>query len=566
VVVLLCLAGAGTAWSYGLLAEYESGDRVFEETLIGEKVVYFHQRTLGEAIVEKDYIVYQFDKDTGQLLARRVHWRDDIRDKLPEVLISRHIAESMVDGDVQTSRLYIISPESDVFPIQPTPTNPCWVVRSLVDGRMIVTIIDAVDGTHLGHGVPPPYTAFSFTGPWECPYYGAWTAWYQSAESWFNTMGYVTEGIQWAERSEIRGHVKSDSTAMFYELNHGGYDSFSYGCDGSSWLSIGAWQVATWMVNYAKMPFTFLGSCEGMCSTDPVSFSDAFRKGSFDSTTTVGYCGMSETRCEICWAFSLDWQDALFNYMNQGWTVKAAFDQANANYPTCFNNDCMVFAGDESFATVPVVERDPWAPLVTVISPDGGEILEQGTLHDIEWIAVDNARVVSITILLSTDGGSTFPDTVAVGEINDSSFTWIVPDVDSKTARIKVVAIDGALKEGYDLSDGDFTLWGSISGVSGPWPEAKPTEVVLDISGGNPVSDGTGITFGIPGSAHVRMGLFDVTGRLIATLIDGRVAEGYHTVRWSSAVGDGIRPAPGIYFVRLECDWGSKTAKAILAR
>jgi hypothetical protein len=320
------------------------------------------------------------------------------------------------------------------------------------------------------------------------------------------------------------------------------------------------------MTDYAKMPFTFLGSCEGMCDTESGSFSYAFRKGSFDSTTTVGYCGMSETRCQICWAYSLDWQDALFNYMNQGWTVKAAFDQANADYPTCYNNDCMIFAGDESFATVPVVERDPWAPVVTVITPDGGETLEHGTVHDIEWIAADNARVVSVTILLSTDGGSTFPDTVAAGETNDSSYTWVVPDIDSKTARIKVVAIDGTLKEGSDQSDGDFTLWGTVSGVGRPSLGLKPAEVVLDVTGGNPVSGATSITFGIPNSAHVRMGLFDVTGRLVTGLLDSRVAEGYHTLRWNSIVDHRVRPVPGIYFVRLECDHGSKTAKAVIAR
>ena len=564
-IALACSMLTVQAGAADRLRQYESSDRQFEETEIGGKTVYFHQRMVGEAIVEKDYIVYQFDSETGRLLARKAHWRDDIPDRLPEALIAGYEAEAMVEGDIQSSRLYLISPESDVFPIAAAPTNPCWVVRSMVDGRMVVTVIDAVYGTELGRGVPPPYTAFSFTGPWDCPYYGAWTAWYQNAESWFNTMGYVTEGIQWAEKAEIRSHVKSGTTAMFYELNHGGYDSFSYGCDGSSFLSLGAWLVAGWMTNFAKMPFTFLGSCEGMCQTGPGSFSDAFRKGSFDSTTTVGYCGMSELRCEICWAYSIDWQDALFDYMDQGWTVKAAFDQANADYPTCFNNDCMIFAGDEGFAVVPVVARDPWPPVVVVSSPNGGEILEAGTLHDIEWVASDNANVDSVMILLSTDGGATFPDTLADGEANDSSYTWIVPDIDTKTARIRVVAVDRALNEGSDLSDADFTLWGTISGIDGQ-TLATPTEVALTVSGANPVSNLTGITFGVPAPAHVRLGLFDVRGRLVATLLDSRVAQGYQTLRWSGALGDAGRLGPGIYFVRLDCDMGSKTAKAVITR
>ncbi|GAH13281.1 unnamed protein product, partial [marine sediment metagenome] len=50
----------------------------------------------------------------------------------------------------------IISPESDVFPIKPTPQNPCWIVRSIDNNKITVTIIDAINGKVLGYGVPPP--------------------------------------------------------------------------------------------------------------------------------------------------------------------------------------------------------------------------------------------------------------------------------------------------------------------------------------------------------------------------------------------------------------------------
>jgi hypothetical protein len=60
-------------------------------------------------------------------------------------------------GEIQFSELYIILPDSDVFPIEPTPINPCWAVRSIIDGMLTVTIIDAVTGENLGNGVPPPH-------------------------------------------------------------------------------------------------------------------------------------------------------------------------------------------------------------------------------------------------------------------------------------------------------------------------------------------------------------------------------------------------------------------------
>ncbi len=562
--VLALLGAFETAPAAGFLSEYETGDRAFQEGVFGDKIVYYHQRMIGEATVEMDNIVYQFDRETGELLAKRVNWREDLPRELPADLISRQEAEEVVGGDIQFSKLYYISPRSAVFPIKPAPADPCWVVRSVVDGRLVVKVVNAVTGAVLGDGVPPPYTAFSFSGPWECPYYGAWTTWYQNAADWFDDMGYSTEAVKWPTLEQIRGHVKSDHTAMFYELNHGGSSSFMYGCDGSTGVDVTAFKVAIWIANRAKMPFTFLGSCEGMCDTLGGSFSSAFRKSSWEATTTVGYCHMSESWCSDCWGESIAWQTALFDYMNQGWSVYDAFLQANADIPSCGLNECMRFAGDPDFAVVPVVARDPIAPDVEVTAPDGGEVIEYNTDYEITWTAGDNARVTSVTIVLSTDGGATYPDTVAAGEPNDGSYMWTVPDVDSKTARIKVVAYDGVPNEGSDESDSDFTLWGSTSGVGGGGPAGVPDRVVLSVAGGAVLSSSTSIVFGLPEAADVRMAIYDVAGRHVRDLVNGRREEGYHVLGWNATAAGGL--GSGVYFIRLDTGADVLTTKVVIAR
>ena len=50
-----------------LLAPYENGAREFVRHEIGDLIVYFHQRMVGDAIVENDFVVYQFDKETKEL-------------------------------------------------------------------------------------------------------------------------------------------------------------------------------------------------------------------------------------------------------------------------------------------------------------------------------------------------------------------------------------------------------------------------------------------------------------------------------------------------------------------
>jgi len=339
-----------------LLAKYETGDKEFKRVKISDMIVYFHQRMIDEAIVEGDRIVYQFDGNTGELLNKKIRWRSNLPEHVTP-LITKEEAESMVRGEVQFTRLYIISPESDAFPLKPTPQNPCWVVRSVDDGELIVTIIDAVDGKICGYGIPPPYTGFSLSGPqYSDPCSGTWTSWYQNAEYWFNEMGYSTEAVEWPTKAKVRSHIQSCATAMFYELAHGGSYYFASGCPGgTNYEFTYSSEIHNSIKDYTKMPFAFIGSCEGMCDVGSGSFSYEFRKGSMESTATVGYCHMSEPECEDAWISSLDWQDVMFFYMKHEYTVKEAFDWALVTYPECV--DCMRFTGDESLAVVPVVER-----------------------------------------------------------------------------------------------------------------------------------------------------------------------------------------------------------------
>ena len=346
-----------------LLMKYEANYRQFIEAEIGDKIVYFYQRTIGQAIVEGDFVVYHFDKNSKELLSKNTHWRGELPEYLPWIMITKEQAESMVQGRVQFSDLYYISPESDVFPLKPASENPCWVVRSMDNGNPVVKVIDAVNGEILGNGIPPTYTAFSLSGPQvflPCQY--AWDEWYLNAEQWFARMGYSTEDTIWPTKEKIKSHIQSSETAMFYEIAHSGgrSDQFESGCaDGEQIEFTYASDIETWITNYEKIPFVFLASCYALCDTSDGTLSYEFRKGSKEKTVTVGYCDMSEQQCYSCWTYSLRWQDTLFFYMSQGLTVKNAFVQANLIYPACAIPGCIRFAGDESLTVVPEVAREP---------------------------------------------------------------------------------------------------------------------------------------------------------------------------------------------------------------
>lgn len=80
-------------------------------------------------------------------------------------------------------------------------------------------------------------------------------------------------------------------------------------------------------------------------------------------------------------------------------------------------------------------------------------------------------------------------------------------------------------------------------------PFVKPVEFKLNGAYPNPFNPTTRIEFTLPSSGWTRLALFDLFGREVALLFDGKLASGGHSVTFSA---NGL-PA-GIYVVRLESD------------
>jgi len=79
-----------------------------------------------------------------------------------------------------------------------------------------------------------------------------------------------------------------------------------------------------------------------------------------------------------------------------------------------------------------------------------------------------------------------------------------------------------------------------------------PTEVALQQNYPNPFNPATTINYQVPEQSRVRLEVFDMLGRKVATLLNERVEAGYHQVRF-----DARNLASGMYIYRLEA--GDKT-------
>nr|WP_243435818.1 zinc-dependent metalloprotease family protein [Acanthopleuribacter pedis] len=92
-------------------------------------------------------------------------------------------------------------------------------------------------------------------------------------------------------------------------------------------------------------------------------------------------------------------------------------------------------------------------------APAGGETWQGNSSQTVTWnvAGTDQAPVncSQVTILVSTDGGQTFAQTVASQEANDGSATITVPNTASTTVRVKVACADNVF---FDISNANLTI------------------------------------------------------------------------------------------------------------
>lgn len=124
------------------------------------------------------------------------------------------------------------------------------------------------------------------------------------------------------------------------------------------------------------------------------------------------------------------------------------------------------------------VTVDWWVkPSVTVTSPNGGEVWDSGSTHDITWTAASSdpgGTINTIDIVLSTDGGATYPTTLVSGIANTGSYSWTIGDPKSVTMKVKIVATDNHGLVGFDESDNVFDPADEQISIPTPTPTPEP--------------------------------------------------------------------------------------------
>jgi hypothetical protein len=82
----------------------------------------------------------------------------------------------------------------------------------------------------------------------------------------------------------------------------------------------------------------------------------------------------------------------------------------------------------------------------------------------------------------------------------------------------------------------------------------------------NPSAGGTEIGFVLPAEARVSLRVYDVSGRLVRTLVDGPRTPGVHRVQWDGTDTRGRTARSGIYFAKFEAGSVKRSERIILMR
>jgi len=159
---------------------------------------------------------------------------------------------------------------------------------------------------------------------------------------------------------------------------------------------------------------------------------------------------------------------------------------------------------------------------------------------------------------------------VIMGENLAVTLDGVVHTIAANFVTLDVNDVDGDGFEdiiGLNLPDDSIVIYGIglvTPAVEAAGPAALPG--FLFQSYPNPFHDHTTIAFEIVQPGPVVIGVYDVLGRRVYTLVDDIRSAGRHEITWNGRDGGGLPLANGTYFYRLEADGFRTTRQALYIR
>ena len=181
------------------------------------------------------------------------------------------------------------------------------------------------------------------------------------------------------------------------------------------------------------------------------------------------------------------------------------------------------------------------------------------TRHALGWVGVAEVVEPTARIRLPLRSAAHSVRGAVIGAIaeEDGESTRLEPG-----EYVDLVFDGGAVPEGARLvltASGRYQLGGAVGA-------SAPAAAYADQNRPNPFNPRTEIQFGLPRPEHVRITVFDVTGRRVRTLLERELPAGHHVVSWDGTDVLGRSAASGVYFYQINAGDFISRKRMVLVR
>ncbi len=153
----------------------------------------------------------------------------------------------------------------------------------------------------------------------------------------------------------------------------------------------------------------------------------------------------------------------------------------------------------------------------------------------------------------------------------------ILADGESATVDIEVQLVELQLVNTAIVSSGEFDAYPvnnadsvftyvECSGIPVADDESPHPALGMSKNYPNPFNPQTYISFSVESSRQVRVAVYDLSGRRIASLAEGEFPAGTHTIAWDGTDSSGRSVASGTYLMKMETPGYVKSEKVMLVR
>ncbi len=192
---------------------------------------------------------------------------------------------------------------------------------------------------------------------------------------------------------------------------------------------------------------------------------------------------------------------------------------------------------------------------IIFIAPESEEEWTANAIHEIRWEVKGN--LTNGTLSYSCNGGVDWIEIANIDSLQSGHYFWLVPD---STTRLN----DCYLK--LDWGDGQavsakFSIVPNATAIGRGFAVHHPADFELLPLYPNPFNPSTGIRFKLSRSVRVTVAVYDASGHLVTTLLNGQKAAGTYEIKWNAA-----SLSSGIYFVQLQAGHYRQVRKAVLLK